>query len=192
MAVTFLPSSEMLEMVAVSSICRRYTRYNILHPNNFFFFFIVSFFKLIVHVINLFLQTGSASSISSSQISLDDTVREENNASPSSINRLTRENSFDFKLDNGTPLSAKDIKRLESREDEWKKRLQKKEADFFKIMEKKEEELRVKMLEKEKEWKKIVEKHEKEKNKLVEEKLKAESDKTAMESALNSAEGIVT
>ncbi|XP_014204977.1 golgin subfamily A member 1 [Copidosoma floridanum] len=133
-------------------------------------------------------QAGSGSSISSSQISLDETIREENNVSPSLSYRLKRENSFELKLEDGTPLSAKAIKRLESREDEWRKRLQKKETEFLKKMEKKEEEHRVKMLETEKEWKKIIDMHEKEKAKLVEDRQKAESAKAALEVALNNAE----
>lgn len=109
--------------------------------------------------------------------------------SPVPSSRLKQENSFDLKLGDGTPLSAKDIKRLENREDEWRKRLQKKEAELLKKMEKKEEEHRIKMLEKEKEWKKIVEKHEKEKAKLVEDRLKAENAKSTLGIALNEAEG---
>ncbi|OXU23753.1 hypothetical protein TSAR_013185 [Trichomalopsis sarcophagae] len=132
-------------------------------------------------------QTGSTSSVSGSQISLDES-REENTGSPTSSLRLKRENSFDLKLGDGTPLSAKDIKRLESREDEWRRRLQKKEAELLKRMEKKEEEHRIKMLEREKEWKKVLEKHEKEKAKLVEDRLRAESAKNSLEVALNDAE----
>ncbi|XP_031779255.1 golgin subfamily A member 1 isoform X2 [Nasonia vitripennis] len=132
-------------------------------------------------------QTGSTSSVSGSQISLDES-REENTGSPSSSLRLKRENSFDLKLGDGTPLSAKDIKRLESREDEWRRRLQKKEAELLKRMEKKEEEHRIKMLEREKEWKKVLEKHEKETAKLVEDRLRAESAKNSLEAALNDAE----
>ena len=40
-------------------------------------------------------------------------------------------------------LSAKDIKKFENREDEWRKRLAKKEAEMLKRMEKKEEEWKV-------------------------------------------------
>lgn len=111
--------------------------------------------------------------------------------SPVPSNRLKQENSFDLKLGDGTPLTSKDIKRLESREDEWRKRLQKKEAELLKKMEKKEEEHRIKMLEKDKEWKKIIDRHEKEKAKLVEDRLKAEAAKNALEIALNNAEGIM-
>lgn len=125
--------------------------------------------------------------MSGSQISLDGS--REDNASPMPSNRLKRENSFELKLVDGTSLNSKDVKRLESREDEWRKRLQKKEAEMLKRMEKKEEEFRIKILEKEKEWKKIVEKHEKEKAKLIQDRLKAESAKNSLEVALNDAEG---
>ncbi|XP_058799083.1 golgin subfamily A member 1 [Phymastichus coffea] len=132
-----------------------------------------------------FSKTGSTSSVSGSQVSLDGS--REDNASPSPSSRLKRENSFELKLVDGTSLNSKDIKRLESREDEWRKRLQKKETEMLKRMEKKEEEFRIKILEKEKEWKKHVEKHEKEKAKLVQDRLKAESVINSLEVALNDA-----
>lgn len=87
-------------------------------------------------------------------------------------------------------LSAKDIKRLENREDEWRKRLAKKETELMKRMEKKEEEWKVKLFEKEKEWKKVVEKQEKDKNKLEEELRDIQSTKHSLELALKDAEGI--
>lgn len=136
----------------------------------------------------LFLQTGSTSSISGSQISLDET-REENTASPLPLVGLRRENSFELKLTDGMQLSAKDIKRLENREEEWKKRLLKKEAEMLKRMEKKEEEWKVRLFEKEKEWKKVVEKQEKEKQRLQEEIKKIENTKQSLEHALKEAEG---
>ena len=141
-------------------------------------------------VVHCAFQTGSTSSVSGSQISLDES-REDNNISPSPSFRIKRENSFELKLGDGTPLSSKDVKRLENREDEWRRRLQKREAELVKKMEKKEEEHKIKMLEREKEWKKVIEKHEKEKAKLVEDRLKAESAKNKLEVALNDAEGIV-
>ncbi|XP_032678330.1 golgin subfamily A member 1 isoform X3 [Odontomachus brunneus] len=85
-------------------------------------------------------------------------------------------------------LSAKDIKRFESREDEWRKRLAKKEAEMLKRVEKKEEEWKVRFFEKEKEWKKIVERQEKEKRKLEEEIRKIEITKQSLEHALKDAE----
>lgn len=137
----------------------------------------------------LLLQTGSTSSISGSQISLDGS-REENATSPSPPVSMKRENSFEIKLSDGMQLSAKDIKRFESREDEWRKRLAKKEAEVLKRMEKKEEEWKVRLFEKEKEWKKVVEKQEKEKRKLEEEMKKIVIAKQSLEHALKDAEGI--
>ncbi|XP_012343698.1 golgin subfamily A member 1 isoform X2 [Apis florea] len=131
-------------------------------------------------------QTGSTSSISGSQISLDGS-REENTASPSPPVSLKKD-SFDFKLNDNMQLSAKDIKRLENREDEWRKRLAKKETELMKRMEKKEEEWKVRLFEKEKEWKKVVEKQEKDKNKLEEELRDIQSTKHSLELALKDAE----
>lgn len=136
----------------------------------------------------MLLQTGSTSSISGSQVSLDET-REDNAASPTPPVLPKRENSFELKLTDGMQLSAKDIKRLESREEEWRKRLMKKEAEILKRMEKKEEEWKVRLFEKEKEWKKVVEKQEKEKQRLQEEIKKIESTKQSLEHALKEAEG---
>lgn len=147
--------------------------------------------NFLVSIICLLLQTGSTSSISGSQVSLDGS-REENAASPSSPISLRRENSFELKLNDGMQLSAKDIKKFESREDEWRKRLVKKEAEMLKRMEKKEDEWKVKLCEKEKEWKKVVEKQEKEKRKLEEEIRKIETTKRSLEHALRDAEGIFT
>ncbi|EZA61598.1 Golgin subfamily A member [Ooceraea biroi] len=132
-------------------------------------------------------QTGSTSSISGSQVSLDGS-REENAASPLPPVSPKRENSFELKLSDGMQLSAKDIKRFESREDEWRKRLAKKETEMLKRMEKKEEEWKTRLLEREKEWKKVVEKQEKEKRKLEEEIKKIELAKHTVECALRDAE----
>ncbi|XP_076160995.1 uncharacterized protein LOC143143532 isoform X2 [Ptiloglossa arizonensis] len=132
-------------------------------------------------------QTGSTSSISGSQISLDGS-REENAASPSPPISLKRDSSFDLKLSDGMQLSAKDIKRFENREEEWRKRLAKKEAELLKRMEKKEEEWKVRLSEREKEWKKVIEKQEKEKNKLEEELQNTERTKRSIELALKDAE----
>ncbi|XP_076230906.1 uncharacterized protein LOC143177033 isoform X1 [Calliopsis andreniformis] len=132
-------------------------------------------------------QTGSTSSISGSQVSLDGS-REENVASPSPPTSLKADNNLDIKLSDGMQLSTKDIKRFESREEEWRRRLAKKEAELLKRMEKKEEEWKVRLLEKEKEWKKVVEKQEKEKNKLEEEVRNIESAKHSLELALKDAE----
>nr|XP_033330070.1 golgin subfamily A member 1 isoform X3 [Megalopta genalis] len=132
-------------------------------------------------------QAGSTSSISGSQISLDGS-REENAASPSPPISLKRDNSFDIKLSDGMQLSAKDIKRFETREEEWRKRLAKKEVEMLKRMEKKEEEWKVRLLEKEKEWKKLAEKQEKEKSKLEEELQNVERIKNSLELSLKDAE----
>ncbi|XP_031841745.1 golgin subfamily A member 1 isoform X1 [Nomia melanderi] len=132
-------------------------------------------------------QAGSTSSISGSQISLDG-LREENAASPSPPISLKRDNSFDIKLSDGMQLSAKDIKKFEIREEEWRKRLAKKETEMLKRMEKKEEDWKVRLLENEKEWKKVVEKQEKEKSKLEEELENVQRTKHSLESALKDAE----
>ncbi|XP_066596386.1 golgin subfamily A member 1-like [Prorops nasuta] len=132
-------------------------------------------------------QTGSTSSISGSQISLDGS-RDDNAASPSPPASLRRENSFELKLNNGMQLSTKEVKRLESREDEWRKRLAKRENEFIKRLDKKDEEWKVRMLEKEKEWKKVVEKQEKEKTKLEDEVKKVEDTRRSLELALQNAE----
>ncbi|XP_015112526.1 golgin subfamily A member 1 [Diachasma alloeum] len=132
-------------------------------------------------------QTGSSSSISGSQISLDES-RDGSAISPSPILHHKRENSLDFKLSDGTPLTPKDIKKFESREEEWRRRLMKKEAELQKKIDKKDDEWRVKLLEKEKEWKKILEKQEKEKLKVEEERQKAETARKSLELALRDAE----
>ncbi|XP_057326039.1 golgin subfamily A member 1 [Microplitis mediator] len=131
-------------------------------------------------------QTGSSSSVSGSQLSLDES--QDSNAVSSPAINLKRENSFEFKLNDGTELSAKDIKRLESREDEWRKRLAKKELEYQKKLDKKDEEWKIRMFEREKEWKKAVEKLEKDKQKLDDGRLKAESAKLLLEAALRDAE----
>lgn len=118
-----------------------------------------------------------------------DESREENASSPLPPLSPRRENSFELKLSDGMQLSAKDIKRFENREDEWRKRLAKKETEMLKRMEKKEEEWKVRLFEKEKEWKKVVEKQEKEKRKLEEEIKKTELAKQSLEGALRDAEG---
>lgn len=132
------------------------------------------------------LQTGSTSSVSGSQISLDG-LRDEN-TSPSVSSK--GENNVEFKPNDTIQLTVKDIKKFENREDEWRKRLMKKEAEILKRMEKQEEEWKVRLLEKEKEWKKIIEKQEKEKRKLEEEMKKIEIAKQSLECALKDAEGI--
>lgn len=136
----------------------------------------------------MLLQIGSTNSISDSQVSLDGSKEE--NAAPLPSLSPKRENSFELKLNDGMQLSLKDIKRFESREDEWRKRLVKKETEILKKMEKKEEEWKVRFFEKEKEWKKVVEKQEKEKRRLEEEIKKIEMTKQSLEHALKNAEGI--
>ncbi|KAM0726424.1 Golgin subfamily A member 1 [Formica fusca] len=127
-------------------------------------------------------QTGSTSSVSGSQVSLDG-LREENTSPLPSVSSKG-ENS----LNDGIQLSTKDIKKCENKEDEWKKRLAKKEAEILKRMEKQEEEWKVRLFEKEKEWKKIIEKQEKEKRRLEEEIKKIEIAKQSLEHALKDAE----
>ncbi|CAL1682544.1 unnamed protein product [Lasius platythorax] len=131
-------------------------------------------------------QTGSTSSVSGSQISLDG-LREENSSPLPSVSSKG-ENNLECKLNDGIQLSIKDIKKLENREDEWRKRLIKKEAEILKRMEKQEEEWKVRLFEKEKEWKKVIEKQEKEKQRLEEEIKKIEIAKQSLEHALKDAE----
>lgn len=131
-------------------------------------------------------QTGSTSSVSGSQVSLDG-LREES-ASPLPSVSSKGENSLEPKPNDGIQLTTKDMKKLENKEDEWRKRLAKKEAEILKRMEKQEEEWKVRLLEKEKEWKKVVEKQEKEKRKLQEEIKKIEIAKQSLEHALKDAE----
>ncbi|XP_046736825.1 golgin subfamily A member 1 isoform X3 [Diprion similis] len=132
-------------------------------------------------------QTGSTSSISGSMVSLDGS-REENMVSPTPPIQLKRENSFEYKLSDGMQLSSKDIKRIESREDEWRKRLARRESELVKKLEKKDEEWKVRLQEREKEWKKLLDKQEKEKLKLEDERKKAEDARRVTELALKNAE----
>lgn len=117
-------------------------------------------------------------------------MREENASPLPSVSSKGENSSLELKPNEGIQLTAKDIKKFENKEDEWKKRLAKKEAEILKRMEKQEEEWKVKFLEKEKEWKKIIEKQEKEKRKLQEEIKKIEIAKQSLEHALKNAEGI--
>ncbi|XP_029163403.1 golgin subfamily A member 1-like isoform X1 [Nylanderia fulva] len=131
-------------------------------------------------------QTGSTSSVSGSQVSLDG-LRDENTSPLPSVSSKG-ENNVELKPNDGIQLTIKDIKKFENREDEWRKRLMKKEAEILKRMEKQEEEWKVRLLEKEKEWKKIIEKQEKDKRKLEEEIKKIETAKQSLEHALKDAE----
>ncbi|KAK2587953.1 hypothetical protein KPH14_004039 [Odynerus spinipes] len=130
-------------------------------------------------------QTGSTSSISESQTSLDGS-REEHVASSSSPVSMKQENTFAFKLNDSVHL--KDIKNLENQGEEWQKLIAKKEAELQKKVDKINEEWKIKFLEKEKEWKKISEKQEKEKRKLETELQNSESSKRSLELALKDAE----
>ncbi|KAL2719059.1 golgin subfamily A member 1 [Vespula squamosa] len=130
-------------------------------------------------------QTGSTSSISESQTSLDGS-REEHVASSSSPISMKQENNFALKLNDSIHL--KDIKNLENQEEEWQKLITKKEIELQKKIDKINEEWKIKFSEKEKEWKKIVEKQEKEKIKLEKELQTTESSKRSLELALKDAE----
>lgn len=142
----------------------------------------------------IFFQTGSTSSISGSALSLDG-FRDENASSPSEAHtpgvqvQMKRENSFEYKLSDGMQLSVKDVKRIESRDDEWRKRLLKRESELMKKIEKKDEEWKVRLQEREKEWKKTMEKHDKEKSRLEDEVRRAEDAKRNSEQALRNAQG---
>ncbi|XP_035739501.1 golgin subfamily A member 1-like isoform X2 [Vespa mandarinia] len=130
-------------------------------------------------------QTGSTSSISESQTSLDGS-REEHVASSSSPISMKQENNFALKLNDSIHL--KDIKNLENQEEEWQKLITKKEMELQKKIDKINEEWKIKFTEKEKEWKKVAEKQEKEKIKLETELQTTESSKRSLELALKDAE----
>lgn len=131
-------------------------------------------------------QTGSTSSISESQTSLDGS-REEHIASSSSPISMKQENTFELKLNDNIHL--KDIKNLENQEEEeWQQLLAKKKVELQKKVDKINEEWKIKLLEKEKEWKKLLEKQEKEKKKLETELQNSESSKRSLELALKQAE----
>ncbi|XP_043677124.1 golgin subfamily A member 1 isoform X1 [Vespula pensylvanica] len=130
-------------------------------------------------------QTGSTSSISESQTSLDGS-REEHVASSSSPISMKQENNFALKLNDSIQL--KDIKNLENHEEEWQKLITKKEMELQKKIDKINEEWKIKFSEKEKEWKKVIEKQEKEKIKLETELQTTESSKRSLELALKDAE----
>ncbi|XP_047361993.1 golgin subfamily A member 1 isoform X2 [Vespa velutina] len=130
-------------------------------------------------------QTGSTSSISESQTSLDGS-REEHVASSSSPISMKQENNFALKLNDSIHL--KDIKNLENQEEEWQKLITKKEMELQKKIDKINEEWKIKFSEKEKEWKKVAEKQEKEKIKLETELQTTESSKRSLELALKDAE----
>ncbi|KAK7870589.1 hypothetical protein R5R35_009095 [Gryllus longicercus] len=125
---------------------------------------------------------GSGSSIGS--ISLE-SVTDEHPSSPLS---LSKQDVSDVKFEEGKVLTAKEIKRLEKREDEWRKILQKKEDDWAKKMERKEEEFKKRLDDQQKEWKRSLELLEKEKNVLEDEKREVVKQKLNLEDALKVAE----
>ncbi|XP_049781739.1 golgin subfamily A member 1 isoform X2 [Schistocerca cancellata] len=125
---------------------------------------------------------GSGSSVGS--ISLDG-LREDGATSPTS---LSRRDSVDVKLAEGKVLSMKEIKRLEKREDDWKRAMQKREEEWKRQMERQEEEWKKEMETKENEWKRSLELLEKEKIVLEEEKREVVKQKLSLEEALKVAE----
>lgn len=125
--------------------------------------------------------------MSESQISLDES--QDSSATISSSPAVQYNNFNDGKLSDGLQLTPKDLKKLESREAEWKKKLLKKDVELQKRIEKRDDEWRIKMLEKEKEWKKLLDKQEKEKLKIEDDKLKADNARRTLELALRDAEG---
>ncbi|XP_049863639.1 golgin subfamily A member 1 isoform X2 [Schistocerca gregaria] len=125
---------------------------------------------------------GSGSSVGS--ISLDG-LREDGATSPTS---LSRRDSVDVKLAEGKVLSMKEIKRLEKREDDWKRAMQKREEEWKRQMDRQEEEWKKEMETKENEWKRSLELLEKEKIVLEEEKREVVKQKLSLEEALKVAE----
>ncbi|XP_015175210.1 PREDICTED: golgin subfamily A member 1-like isoform X2 [Polistes dominula] len=130
-------------------------------------------------------QTGSTSSISESQTSLDGS-RDEHVASSSSPISKKQDNNFSIKLSDSIHL--KDIKNLDNQEEEWHKFINRKEMELQKKIEKINEEWKIKLSEKDREWKKIIEKQEKDKIKLETELQATESSKKSLELALRDAE----
>lgn len=134
-------------------------------------------------------RTESSSSVSESQISLDESFDSSATISSSpAVQYKTDNNIYDIKLTDGLQLTPKDYKKLENREIEWKRKLIKKDYDCQKKIDKKDDECKIKILEKEKEWKKLLDKQEKDKLKLEDDKLKAESARRTLELALRDAE----
>ncbi|XP_069674177.1 golgin subfamily A member 1-like isoform X2 [Periplaneta americana] len=125
---------------------------------------------------------GSGSSVGS--LSLDG-VREELTSSPP---LLKRQDSLEIKLADGKVLTQKEVKRLEKREDEWRRKLQKLEEEWTKKLEKKEEEWRKQMEEKQKDWRRSLELLEKEKGVLEEEKREIVQQKLQIEEDLKVAD----
>ncbi|XP_043504108.1 golgin subfamily A member 1-like isoform X2 [Polistes fuscatus] len=130
-------------------------------------------------------QTGSTSSISESQTSLDGS-RDEQVASSSSPISKKQDNNFSLKPSDSIHL--KDIKNLDNQEEEWQKFIIKKEMEVQKRIDKINEEWKIKLSEKEKEWKKAIEKQEKDKIKLETELQTTENSKRSLELALRDAE----
>ena len=77
-------------------------------------------------------------------------------------------------------LNQKEVRRLERREDEWRRKLQKFEEEWKKQME-----------EKQKEWRRSLELIEKEKSVLEEEKREVVQQKLNLEEALKVADGLL-
>lgn len=88
-------------------------------------------------------------------------------------------------------LNQKEVRRLERREDEWRRKLQKFEEDWTKKLESREEELKKQMEEKQKEWRRSLELLEKEKSVLEEEKREVVQQKLNLEEALKVADGLL-
>jgi golgin subfamily A protein 1 len=88
-------------------------------------------------------------------------------------------------------LNQKEVKRLERREDEWRRKLQKLEEEWTKKLESKEEEWKKQMEEKQKEWRRSLELLEKEKSVLEEEKREVLQQKLNLEEALKVADGVL-
>jgi len=125
---------------------------------------------------------GSGSSLGSIS---PDGVREELVSSPP---LLKRQDSSEIKLADGKVLNQKEMRRLEKREDEWRRKLQKLEEEWTKKLESKEEEWKKQMEEKQKDWRRSLELLEKEKSVLEEEKREVVQQKLNLEEALKVAD----
>nr|CAD7263676.1 unnamed protein product [Timema shepardi] len=85
-------------------------------------------------------------------------------------------------------VGSKDAKRLERREDEWRRRLAQRDDEWGRRLDKKEEEFQKQLQEQKEEWKTTLEVLEREKSVLEEEKLEIVKQKLALEEALRASD----
>nr|CAD7600947.1 unnamed protein product [Timema genevievae] len=85
-------------------------------------------------------------------------------------------------------VGSKDAKRLERREEEWRRRLTQRDEEWSRRLDKKEEEFQIQLQEHKEEWKTTLEVLEREKSVLEEEKLEIVKQKLALEEALRASD----